>query len=134
MLGLLLLSSCGQQSETKEIPSAYVDVHLELDNGNKWKMSEHMMAHMKTSFDLIENASKSDNVDSQDLANELSSLKNNLIDDCDMRGTGHDQLHSWLMPYIDLLEDLKGANSSEEQSQVIEDLKGAKELFYAHFE
>ena len=46
----------------------------------------------------------------------------------------HNQLHNWLLPYIDVLATLQQARTNQEQRTAVKRLMLAKELFEQHFE
>lgn len=128
IVSFFVLESCSESTKVYA-PVAYKDVKIELNDGKRWPVSEGMKPYIKTSFEIINS-----NPDSfEKRAPELSELKNEFINSCDMSGVGHDNLHTWLMPYIDLLNELETADS-ERMSELQLELKNAQKVYRAHFE
>ncbi|MDX2361263.1 MAG: hypothetical protein QNK23_10680 [Crocinitomicaceae bacterium] len=127
----LIISSCSTE-ETQ--PSVYDTVKLELNDGEKWQVSPEMMLPMTTSMELIDSVALETKVDYTDIAEQLISNKSAFVSSCDMKGKGHDVLHSWLMPYIGLLDDLQQATTTAEQERIFDEILVAKSLFNEYFE
>lgn len=65
------------------------------------------------------------------------SLKGNidlLTSNCTMEGKAHDELHKWLLPYIDLVDALNNSKSMEESMQIIEEIRSSFNRFNTFFE
>ena len=121
-----------EEKDTKT-ESVYADVKLKLNDGDKWEMSGVMMTYITQSFYLIEESYRNENTNSKELGKTLNKLKESLVESCDMQGEGHDVLHSWLMPYIDLIDQLQQADDKEEITHIMNELITAKNLFLQHF-
>lgn len=121
-----LLVGCSNSSEEK-IPAEYQNVKLTYDNGAEWDVPEGMQVFMDSSILLV----KQNN--GTDITSDLIRQKDSFVSNCTMPGEGHDVLHAWLMPYLDLLERLENANSSKERDIVLEDIRYAHELFEEYF-
>ena len=77
-----------------------------------------MMAHIRnmekdiTSFDN----SKPENY--QVLADNLKENLDLLTSNCTMKGQAHDELHKWLLPYLDLVTDFSKDKSAEQFTEI----------------
>jgi len=126
------LSACTE--DNTPIPSVYDNVSLELNNGEKWDVSDNMIQHMNNSFDLIDEATGESEKDYEALAKDLVEQKTAFVSSCDMKGEGHDVLHAWLMPYIGLLEDLDKATTLDDQERILGDIENARTIFLEYFQ
>lgn len=127
-----LIFACAQKEE--KIVSIYDDIHLELNDGEKWDVSDNMMRHMEKSFTAISKLDKSDKKDYRKLIESLNKQKDLFVSSCDMEGEGHEVLHQWLIPYMGLIESLENAITPEERKDAFEQLKMAKTVFKNYFE
>jgi hypothetical protein len=89
---LILLGGCGHNVDTS--------APIELNDGQKWTVPAEMMKHVQTMHQRVES----------EMAHELDDLPGlqaNLIEDidgviaaCTMEGKGHEELHKWLIPFM----------------------------------
>ena len=126
----LFVASCSSEKESEVTPSVYDDIELELNDGKKWEVSNDMKVYMVKSINLVNH----DKPDYDRLAISLVELKDEFVSHCDMQGHGHDVLHSWLMPYLDLLEDFENAENEADQKKALAQIKRAHEVFEEYFE
>jgi hypothetical protein len=134
----LLLGACSSEEKNEKEAAApvsvYKDVQLKLDDGNKWKVSEQMVPSLKASFTLIDETANSDNPNYAETANELLQLKNEFVGACDMTGEGHNILHEWLIPYMDLLMELEKVEDQKKAKQLFADVVVARNMYPKYFE
>lgn len=107
-------------------------VKLELNNGAKWAMN----AEMKPFINEMESQVKAYdpvNGDFKMLGKNLSETNENLIKSCTIKGTTHDVLHAWLMPHMELIDDLKKAENKEAGNKIVEELKESMEKYHEYF-
>ena len=122
VLSALFLFSCNTKTEqepTEEVPTvATEEVHehvtdepLQLNDGEKWKVDDNMMAHIAQMEKDIASLDKPEDFDklSENLNKNLGLLTSN----CTMKGQAHDELHKWLLPYIDLVEAFSTDKSAD---------------------
>ena len=50
-----------------------------------------------------------------------------------MTGRAHDELHKWLLPFIDLVKELNAAGSKEKQQQSFEAIQESMNEFNTYF-
>lgn len=132
LIGILTLSlvliACNSSSNYK---SVYEEVDLVLENEQKWVIPDVMKVYMDSSMRILEGVSKETGLTSTQIT-DLKRQKEGFVSNCSMQGKGHDVLHSWLIPYIDLLGQLDPKND-EVSSEVVLDLVKARELYLAYF-
>lgn len=107
---------------------------IELNNGKKWKVDENMLIHirnMETDINLfIENDLKDYNYLSEKLKSNIDLLTSN----CTMKGKAHDELHKWLIPFINSTTTLSNSNSNEEAYEHLKDIQLSFKVFNQFFE
>lgn len=109
-------------TETTTEAEHHHDEHeaIVLNNGEKWKVDDNMMTHIRNmEKDVIAFADNSDN-NYTELASKLKTNLDLLTSNCTMKGQAHDELHKWLVPYMELVEDLE-KEQSEAQFKAIQD-------------
>lgn len=121
VLSTLFLFSCNNKTEqepTAESSTVATEVHehvtdepLQLNDGQKWKVDDNMMAHITAMEKDIASLDKPEDFDklSENLNKNLGLLTSN----CTMKGQAHDELHKWLLPYIDLVEAFSTDKSAD---------------------
>jgi hypothetical protein len=57
-----------------------------------------------------------------------------LTSSCTMEGKAHDELHKWLLPYIELVDGLNKSKSIDEASQTFQKIKSSYKTFNIYFE
>jgi hypothetical protein len=73
-----------------------------------------MMEHIRNmENDIVAFTNKSDKNYTQ-LASKLKANLDLLTSNCTMKGQAHDELHKWLVPYIDLVDSLEKENTDEQ--------------------
>jgi len=51
-----------------------------------------------------------------------------------MEGQAHDELHKWLLPFIELSEEFDVATELEEQEQIYREFKASFKIYNTYFE
>ena len=108
-------------TETTVKAEHHHDEHEEivLNNGEKWKVDDNMMEHIRNmEKDVTAFAGNSD----KNYAQLVTNLKTNLdllTSNCTMKGQAHDELHKWLVPYMELVDNLE-KEASEAQFKAIQ--------------
>ena len=139
-LSILFLLSCKDKKETKTVPETKQEVKEEMhdhdkhedivsNNGEKWKVAPNMMAHIaKMNTDVV-NFKGSELKDYKELSDKLIDSSNLLTSNCTMTGQAHDELHKWLLPYINMLNALSEVKNKENAKIQYEKIDAAfKEL------
>jgi len=149
ILGSLFLFGCGNQ-ETETNTDVVVDNveetvienvvveesphDLVLINNQKWEIDEGM----KISIDSIE--MRMADFDTQtlesfsELSTDLARHTKLVISSCTMKGQAHDELHKWLLPFIDLRKELNGITEISEGQDIVNRLNEELVVFDTYFE
>lgn len=91
-----------------------------LNNGEKWKVDDNMMTHIRNmEKDVMAFADNSEKKYT-DLASKLKTNLDLLTSNCTMKGQAHDELHKWLVPYMELVDNLE-KESSEAQFKAVQE-------------
>ena len=117
----LFLFSCNTKSKEEKTTEIKTEEHQHSDNaaihlndGEKWKVDDNMMEHIRNmENDIVAFTNKSDKNYTQ-LASKLKANLDLLTSNCTMKGQAHDELHKWLVPYIDLVDSLEKENTDEQ--------------------
>ncbi|MBL7897037.1 MAG: hypothetical protein JNJ99_00790 [Crocinitomicaceae bacterium] len=121
-ISILFFSCAGsntteQESEKDTVivePTVEADENdIQLNNGAKWKLDEKMMSFIMKIEEDATGFSKDAKTKSIEMYNELaSSISTNLdslTSNCTMSGQAHDELHKWLLPFLDLNEEFSAS-------------------------
>lgn len=131
-------------SNTKSLPSAKESEHqhtesesIELNNGAKWKVVPEMMAHIRNMESDINRFVEAKHTELKDFTLLGASLQKNidlLTSTCTMEGKAHDELHKWLLPYIDMVDKLNKSKNNDVALHTFEEIKASYKLFNIYFE
>lgn len=131
LLSVFLLFSCNDKAKNQTtdgnetIQTTEVEMHnhsddkaIQLDGDKKWKVDDNMMAHIRNMEKDVASFDKSNPVNYQVLADKLKNNLDLLTSNCTMRGQAHDELHKWLLPYIELVDDFSKDRSVEQLAEI----------------
>lgn len=107
---------------------------INLNNGQKWMVNKEMKPFILESETVL---NKYNNVESNDyktLAAQLKDKNSGLIKSCTMKGESHDELHKWLHPHMELIEELENAQDPEEAAVIISELEKSFETYHNYFQ
>jgi len=142
-LAFLLLIACNQeQSEenheqetaTQEENYHHSDESIVLDNGKKWKVVETMLVYIRNMENAVNNFEGKESADYTALAKTIDENIRTLTENCTMTGQAHDELHKWLVPFIELSEQFDAATELTEQEKIYQEFKNAFVEFNTYFE
>lgn len=122
----MLLASCADHHSE--------DTGLELNNGQKWKVNQEMKPHIEHGRLLLIAFLKEDGADHRQLADDLQEQNSKLIKSCTMDGASHDELHKWLHPHLELVKELKQAETEAEVSEITDQLEASYGLYDQYFQ
>jgi len=96
------------------------DLGIELNNGEVWKVDDNMMVFIQQMDTEVTAFAGKNYDDYQVLAMNLTENIDKLTANCTMTGQAHDELHKWLLPYIDTVNDFaKAENEKDAQEQFL---------------
>ncbi len=110
---------------------------IELNHGARWKVVAEMMQHIRNMESDIYRFSETKHTKLSDFTQIGSNLQKNidlLTSNCTMEGKAHDELHKWLLPYIDKVDKLNKSKNTDEASLTFEEIKASYKLFNLYFE
>lgn len=110
------------------------DEAIVLNNGAKWKVDENMMVHIQNMENDINGFEAKSTDDYAALAKKIESNINLLTSDCTMEGQAHDELHKWLLPFIDLSDAFSDSKTEEEYASNFQKIKTSFTTFKTYFE
>lgn len=141
----LFIAGCG--TSTEEIPATqpapseqateehhHAEEALQLNKGEKWKVDESMMAHLRQMEKDVNTFSGKTAEDHKELAGKLQTSLDLLTSGCTMTGQAHDELHKWLVPYIDMVGAYAESKTAEEAAMHFEKIKVAFGPFNEYFQ
>lgn len=120
--------------EVVEEVKAQTPHDLALNNGEKWLVDEGMIVAVDKINGLINKYSSVKLVDYQILGDEIGKQTKNLISSCTMKGQGHEELHKWLVPFMELTEALVMTSSPEAGAVLLSDIKEEMAIYNEFFE
>ena len=141
----LFLFSCGNSSNEKSEDLSEIETHdehhhddeseaIELNNGEKWTVDANMLTHIRTMENDVVSYAKVEQKDYKSLSEKLQSNIDLLTSNCTMKGKAHDELHKWLLPYIDLVKELSEAINEAEALQQFENIQTSFTTFNQYFQ
>ena len=124
-LSVFFLISCNNKAK-KEINEPIAteehqhsdDEAIQLNEGKKWKVDENMMAHIRTMEKDIASFDNSKPENYPVLAADLKKNLDLLTSNCTMKGQAHDELHKWLLPFLDLADNFSKDKSAEQFAEI----------------
>lgn len=140
---ILILISCDNKKIEKETLVVSNETHqhnegdsIELNNGSKWKVVPEMMAHIRNMELDINRFVEAKHTELKDFRQLGASLQKNidfLTSNCTMDGKAHDELHKWLLPYIEMVDKLNKSKNNDEALHTFEEIKASNKLFNIYF-
>jgi hypothetical protein len=141
----LFLFSCSNRSNEKSKQQTETVTHeehqhsddvqtIELNNGEKWKVEGNMITHIRNMEIDINSFANVEQKDFKSLAEKLQSNIDLLTSNCTMEGKAHDELHKWLLPYIDVVKELSEAKDETEASKQFKNIQTSFTTFNQYFQ
>ena len=141
----LFLFSCSNTSNEKSKQQTEAVTHeehqnnvevqtIELNNGEKWKVDANMIPHIRNMENDVISFAKVEQKDYKSLSEKLQSNIDLLTSNCTMKGKAHDELHKWLLPYIDLVKELSESKDETEALKHFENIQTSFTTFNQYFQ
>jgi hypothetical protein len=138
----LFISSCNQQSKvTTATDSTDVAEHhdeettvIELNNGEKWTVDAEMMVHIRNMENDVKDFATQTDMDYKSLANKLQTNIELLTSNCTMTGKAHDELHKWLLPYIDRVDEFAEMKDTATAAEQFKTIQSSFNTFNTYFQ
>ncbi len=107
---------------------------IALNNGEKWKVNSEMIPFINNGIKLVNNYVEKKDVNFGELAKQLEVENGKLIESCTMKGASHDELHKWLHPHLELVEELAESKDAKAAEGVVAKLKQSYETYTKYFQ
>ncbi len=120
-------------SEIVETPKIETPHHLELNEGNKWQVDQGIAKGIAAINKLVKAHISHQVLDYQLLGDAIATQTKYIISSCTMKGKAHEELHKWLLPFLDLKEALVMTASPEEGAAVLDNIKSELAVYQSYF-
>lgn len=139
----IFLSGCGNTDNTAgQADEATHDEHhhhaghgpIELDSGEKWAVNEEMKPFVSAGIGLVDDYIANGESDYHALAGNLKEQNDQLIRSCTMTGKGHDELHKWLHPHLELVHQLENTTDDTQADGLVTQLQDSYDLYGEYFQ
>ena len=92
-----------------------------------------MMIHIQNMEIEINSFDSQNENDYNNLAKSIDNHLDLLTGNCTMKGQAHDELHKWLLPFLDLSEEFSASQTIEEFTTNFEKIKTSFITFNTYF-
>lgn len=106
---------------------------IELDKGQKWPVDRVMMVQFRQLEKELNTFRESGPQSYQRLGQSLETKLAKLVSSCTMQGQAHDELHKWLVPFMDDVDAFQEESDAAALPKRLLDLRGSFDVFNAHF-
>lgn len=143
LLPVLFLASCADNpSEQPAATTAVEEQHehsheqeaIELNNGQKWKVDENMMVYIVQMEKDVTGFDGTTMAEYKQLASGLEQNIEQLTSNCTMEGQAHDELHKWLLPFIELSEHFSASVTEQDAEKYLGEIRTSVYNFHRYFE
>lgn len=107
---------------------------IELNDGQKWQVNDEMKPFVEAGESSLNAFLNSSSKDYAALAKQLKEQNDALIKSCTMTGKSHDELHKWLHPHLELVEELSKASGEQQGNELTARLKKSFETYHQYFQ
>ncbi len=110
---------------------------IKLNKGAKWTVIKEMMVFIRNMESDVKSFSEIGHNDLKDfhqLAENLQKNINLLTSNCTMSGEAHDELHKWLIPYMQVVSELGESENLENAQQIVSTIETSFKVFNTYFE
>ena len=104
---------------------------IKLNNGKKWVANSETQEGMKNLKNIMDKRTEDISYDS--LVVLMQDQTRYIINNCDMKGEDHDQLHLVLHPILKSIDVLKESDSLEDKEKAIENTKQMLSDYFEYF-
>ncbi len=140
----LLLSACEPAATNTQAPvevdgnlaesSASNPYEIELVGGKKWEVEAHMMSFIREMESQVKSFDAAKAGNDVLLADNLHVGIDSLTSKCVMEGQAHEELHKWLLPYIDLVDVYAASAGTESAKTDFKEIEKSFAEFNNYFE
>lgn len=132
---LLINTACSNEQTAQESELPRQNPHaIELNGENKWKVDPDMLFHIRSMEEKTAEFSASGDANFRALSTELNEDIHLLTSNCTMSGKAHDELHKWLLPFIDLVGELEKSNGKDDAVKRLKAIEASFKEFNTYFQ
>ena len=132
----LFLFSCNTKSKEEKTTEIKTEEHqhsesetIQLNNGEKWKVDDNMIIHIRNMEKEVVHFDQEKSTNYSLLADKLKTNIDILTSNCTMKGQAHDELHKWLVPYIELVDSFSKEKSANQFTEIQNSFKTFNQYF-----
>lgn len=124
------------ETEVSSVAQAHAhgDEEIQLNQGQKWKVDAEMLSIIRAMENDVASFKGSELAEYNSLSEKLKKNIDLLTSNCTMKGQAHDELHKWLLPYIDLVNAFSEAKSGADSEKLFQDVKNSFVTFNQYFQ
>lgn len=122
-----------QHTESNAVDKDWMK-EIQLNDGAKWNANPETNEGVAKMQAVIKAVNPKDLKDYHAIADALNKEKNYIIKECSMKGPSHDNLHVWLLPLIEKIDNLKEAKTLDEAQQVYKSIQQNVNVYNTYFE
>ena len=134
----ILQSGCNnprhQDESSRETTPGESSFGIELNDGVKWKINDEMKVPIKNMERHLLNYNTEDVKDYKVLAEVLQGDIKSLTSSCTMTGKSHDELHKWLLPFMEFVNQLSEAENDMEAAGIVENIEASMNTYNQFFQ
>ncbi len=135
----LIIVSCSSNEQITENHQLEHEVENEdvllLNDGQKWKVVDHMMDELRQIEEIVIASNPIEStIVIDDIADSLIVHLDLLTSNCTMQGQAHDELHKWLVPFINLVNEFAKNEDEAIAKEQLKEMKHSFEEFNTYFE
>ena len=129
LIASITFAACTKSNEHKHDNNEVI----QLNAGEKWLVVSEMMAYIQQIESDINSFEGTELADHKVLADSIQSNLNKLTSNCTMTGQAHDELHKWLLPFLDLADNYKKSTNLEQAQEQLAYIKTSFTTFNTYF-
>ncbi|HCA82168.1 MAG TPA: hypothetical protein DEP18_00155, partial [Flavobacteriales bacterium] len=107
---------------------------IQLNDGKKWVVEPKMLVYIRTIETDLLNFKGTTMDEYNQLAGAIDNELGLLTSNCTMSGQAHDELHKWLLPFIDSSDAFFDEEELSQKKEKLSALKLSFETFNTYFE
>lgn len=133
LLSFLFLFTQCQNTSTGNTTPTDETTSIKLDGTERWTVNTEMVPHIMEAELRVAYFSGLAVEDYHGLGKELAAHNRNLIKSCTMEGKGHDELHKWLLPHMEIVDELAEVTTVIEGTAVVRKLEISFQDYHQYF-
>ncbi len=107
---------------------------IELNKGEKWPVDKNMVGYIHNMETDLKSFAGTQPQDYKVLSGKLQTNIEALTSNCTMTGQAHDELHKWLLPFIETAHTLSEAKETTEAAAEVKNLQASFVTYNQYFQ